>query len=69
MTDELTAVRTHSGGIAWLPRSLALDFVELGRCTLEPDERFAAPAPLPVLHTWGAGGFTPTRPARLTRRS
>ena len=37
MTDELTAVRTHSGGIAWLPRSLALDFVELGRCTLEPD--------------------------------
>ena len=36
-TDELTAVRTHTGAVAWLTPDLARMMVSLGRCTLAPD--------------------------------
>ena len=54
-----------TGTRALLPRDVAYLMTEAGRVRLVPDERYATPAPTPVLHTWTSGKFTPTR---LTRR-
>lgn len=63
---EIEVIAT--GTRALLPAEVAYQMVEAGRARLLPDQHYPALTPTPVLHTWGAGKLSPTRPTRLTRR-